>query len=223
MIRVLLYTREPLLAAGLSSVLAVTDGLRVSGCCSALESVGPEARESQPGVLLLDVDSGIDLRLLRDLCVGLSGMAGVVLWQRVYGSFTLQALALGVRGVLLKTLPVEMVALCLARVASGGLWVDSGLADVAVARPAIPLTRREGQLVSALSQGMTNRQIACALGITEGTVKVCMSRLFIKLGVANRFELALWGPRNLASAAAAAPADGFLAQPVRSLFVESGR
>ena len=59
------------------------------------------------------------------------------------------------------------------------------------------LTRREGQLVSLLSQGLKNKEIATALTISEGTVKVYLSRLFQKLGVKDRFELALYGLKNL--------------------------
>ena len=59
------------------------------------------------------------------------------------------------------------------------------------------LTQREGQLVSLLSQGLKNKEIATTLMISEGTVKVYLSRLFQKVGVKDRFELALFGLKNL--------------------------
>ena len=55
-----------------------------------------------------------------------------------------------------------------------------------VGPPIRPLTRREGQLVSLLSQGLKNKEIATALTISEGTVKVYLSRLFQKLGVKDQ-------------------------------------
>jgi DNA-binding NarL/FixJ family response regulator len=58
------------------------------------------------------------------------------------------------------------------------------------------LTAREAQLVRLLSLGLKNREIAATLSVTEGTVKVYLSRLFAKLGVKDRFELALYGMRN---------------------------
>ena len=61
----------------------------------------------------------------------------------------------------------------------------------------IALTKREGQLVSLLSQGLKNKEIASMLLISEGTVKVYLSRLFQKVGVKDRFELALYGLKNL--------------------------
>src|SRR5208283_3565117 len=93
----------------------------------------------------------------------------------------------------------------------------------------IALTKREGQLVTLLSQGLKNKEIATALSISEGTVKVYMSRLFQKLGVKDRFELALYGLKNLApdsrvteasSVSAAKRQVAPLWQPPRSFFVE---
>ena len=59
------------------------------------------------------------------------------------------------------------------------------------------LSRREGQLITLLSQGLKNKEIAFTLKITEGTVKVYLSHLFQKVGVKDRFELAVFGLNNL--------------------------
>jgi DNA-binding CsgD family transcriptional regulator len=69
----------------------------------------------------------------------------------------------------------------------------------------VALSRREGELVSLLSQGLKNKEIASQLSIGEGTVKVYLSELFEKVGVKDRFELALYGLKNLTSAQS--PAD----------------
>jgi DNA-binding CsgD family transcriptional regulator len=63
----------------------------------------------------------------------------------------------------------------------------------------VSLTRREGQLVGLIAQGLKNKELAYALGITEGTVKVYLSRIFKKLGVNDRFELALYALKNVVS------------------------
>jgi DNA-binding CsgD family transcriptional regulator len=91
------------------------------------------------------------------------------------------------------------------------------------------LTRREGQLVTLLAQGLKNKEIATSLNISEGTVKVYLSRLFQKLGVKDRFELALYGLKNLAPGASSVDTSGDdsarrpmapMWQPPRSFFVE---
>jgi DNA-binding NarL/FixJ family response regulator len=86
---------------------------------------------------------------------------------------------------------------CLTRVLDGELWFEKALTDSLMSAQQFRLTRREGQLVSLVSQGMKNKEVATALNISEGTVKVYLSRLFQKLGVKDRFELALYGLKNL--------------------------
>jgi len=135
-------------------------------------------------------------------------------------------MSLGVRGILRKTLPTETLLRCLTRVMDGELWFEKALTDSIMSARRYSLTRREGQLVSLLSQGLKNKEIATALNISEGTVKVYLSRLFQKLGVKDRFELALYGLKNLAPGgslengekptSAGAP----VWQPPRSFFVE---
>src|ERR1022692_3138859 len=139
-----------------------------------------------------------------------------------------QAMSLGVRGILRKTLPTETLLRCLMRVNEGELWFEKALTDSIMTARRYSLTRREGQLVTLLSQGLKNKEIATALHISEGTVKVYLSRLFQKLGVKDRFELALYGLRNLAPGASS-PDDGSAGsakkpiapmwQPPRSFFV----
>jgi DNA-binding CsgD family transcriptional regulator len=106
-------------------------------------------------------------------------------------------MGLGVRGILRKTLPMDLQIKCLQKVHAGELWFEKALTDSFLSARRIALTRREGQLVTLLSQGLKNKEIATALSISEGTVKVYLSRLFQKVGVKDRFELALFGLKNL--------------------------
>ena len=106
-------------------------------------------------------------------------------------------MALGVRGILRKTLPSDLLIKCLQRVNEGEFWFEKALTDSFLSAKRIALTKREGQLVSLLSQGLKNKEIASMLLISEGTVKVYLSRLFQKVGVKDRFELALYGLKNL--------------------------
>ena len=58
------------------------------------------------------------------------------------------------------------------------------------------LTPREKQLIALLAQGLRNREIADSLDITEGTVRIYLSKLYLKTGSRDRFELALLGLPN---------------------------
>jgi DNA-binding NarL/FixJ family response regulator len=122
----------------------------------------------------------------------------IVLWvNSISTELAFQAMGLGVRGILRKTLPTDLQVKCLQKVQAGELWFEKALTDSFLCARRVALTQREGQLVSLLSQGLKNKEIATTLMISEGTVKVYLSRLFQKVGVKDRFELALFGLKNL--------------------------
>lgn len=229
MASVLLCTDEPILAEGLTKILSGGESLRLSSWCAKVEGIAQELEKTQPDILLVDMTSDVTFSVLSSLH-GLASQARIVLWVHAISTeLALQAMSLGIRGILRKTLPVETLVRCLTRVTEGELWFEKALTDSIMGARRYSLTRREGQLVALLSQGLKNKEIATALTISEGTVKVYLSRLFQKLGVKDRFELALYGLKNLApgtvsmdsgsnerSGRPVAP----IWQPPRSFFVE---
>ena len=199
MIRVLLYTDEPVLASGLETVLVPSTGFQLVSMCSGTGSLVQEARLHNPGLLLLDLTQDLTFGVLLDAQRQLPG-ARIVLWVRTISTeLAYQAIEHGVRGILRKTHPADVLVKCLQMVADGGLWFEETLKASFNSMRTISLTRRESQLVSLLSQGLKNKEIAATLFISEGTVKVYLSRLFQKLGVKDRFELALFGLKNMPS------------------------
>jgi DNA-binding NarL/FixJ family response regulator len=112
-----------------------------------------------------------------------------------------QAVGLGIRGILRKTLPPELQVKCLRQVQAGELWIEKALVDDFISARRVTLTPREGQLMTLLSQGLKNKEIAFQLRVSEGTVKVYLSRLYQKAGVKDRFELALVSLKNLSGEA----------------------
>jgi DNA-binding CsgD family transcriptional regulator len=63
--------------------------------------------------------------------------------------------------------------------------------------PAVHLTRRENQLLALVSEGLKNKEISARMGITAGTVKMYLEKLFDKVGARDRYELALYGLQTL--------------------------
>jgi len=59
-----------------------------------------------------------------------------------------------------------------------------------------PITNRERHVVKLVSEGCSNKEIAARLGLTEGTVKIYVSHIYIKLSIENRVQLALWWIRS---------------------------
>ncbi len=125
------------------------------------------------------------------------GGVPVISWQRSTASEpALNALDLGAAGVLNDVSNPEDVRACLQAVTSGMRWVPPSVTQAVLNTRRCHLSRREGQLLKLIAQGLRNKEIAYALSITEGTVKVYLSRLFTKVGVSDRFELALLGLRH---------------------------
>jgi len=73
----------------------------------------------------------------------------------------------------------------------------------------VTLTPRESQLVTLLSGGLKNKEIAAELGLTVGTVKVYLAHLFHKSGAKDRFELAVQGIKNSNLAGASTESESF--------------
>jgi DNA-binding NarL/FixJ family response regulator len=152
-----------------------------------------------PDLLLLDLTGDVTCALLSDLKRAYPNMK-IVLWANAISTETaVQALGLGIRGILRKNLPIELQVKCLQRVQAGELWFEKTFTDGILAGSHPALTPREDQLLELLIQGMKNKEIAAAMSIEEGSVKILLSRLFQKVGVNDRFELALFGLKHRAA------------------------
>jgi len=148
---------------------------------------------------LVDLTPEITLAVLSELKDAMQ-FCKVVLWvNEISTELAYQAMGMGVRGILRKRLPADWQLESLQKVLAGELWFEKALTDSFLRSKRVVLTKREGEMVSLLSQGLKNKEIATELGIAEGTVKVYISRLFDKVGVQDRFELALYGLKNLTS------------------------
>jgi two-component system response regulator DesR len=163
----------------------------------SVSSLMEQMAQSSPDLILMDLTPEITFAVLSDMKHAMS-TSKIVLWvNSISTELAFQAMGLGVRGILRKTLPTDLQVKCLQKVQGGELWFEKALTDSFLCARRVALTQREGQLVSLLSQGLKNKEIATTLMISEGTVKVYLSRLFQKVGVKDRFELALFGLKNL--------------------------
>jgi DNA-binding NarL/FixJ family response regulator len=210
MVRVVVYSDQPILAKGLESLIAADPALELSACCSSVANVTEHLANENPDLAVLDLTPEITSTALNELR-NLSPESKLILWTNsIAGDFALQALTIGIRGVLRKTLSLEAHRQCLHRVYSGELWFEKSLTDSFRAARRVALSPRESQLVTMLSRGLKNKEISGELGITEGTVKVYLSHLFHKSGAKDRFDLALQGLKNLSMAGISTEGQGGL-------------
>jgi DNA-binding NarL/FixJ family response regulator len=203
--RVSVYACEsqPVALEGLARVLESCDDLELAGSSVTLRDALEAVRLLRPSVLMVDQSAGLKV-VFQFLAEARAASPGSqpVLWVNDLAEIDcFRALQLGARGVLKKTLPIASLLDCLRSVAAGNVWIENSLpaqtVDAAERRGALRLTPREREIVHHVCGGLKNKEIASALSITPGTVKVHLMHIFEKTGVKDRFELAVHGRKLL--------------------------
>jgi DNA-binding NarL/FixJ family response regulator len=198
-VQVLLYSDQTFLAEGLASAFSSRPAFQLAASCNSISDVSGIARDRTVDIGLIELTEEVTIPAL--LAIRRTNpRCRLVLWtSTISRELAFQAMELGVRGILPRSTPIERFFTALRTVHEGELWFEKEMLESFLHGKRVVLTRREGQLVSLLSQGLKNKEVAWTLQISEGTVKVYLSRLFKKLGVADRFELALFGLKNMQS------------------------
>ena len=200
-LRVFACEAQPIVLEGLARVLAETGDLEYAGSAASPAEALEFVRSDRPDLLLVDHTPGLkgvfqfisDVRSVCPTCQP-------ILWANELAEVDcFRALQIGARGILKKTLPVASVLECLRSVGRGNVWIESALSENLTGSPerrlASRLTPREKEIVHHVCGGLKNKEIAEALTITPGTVKVHLMHIFEKTGVKDRFELAVHGRR----------------------------
>lgn len=197
---IVVISDRQILAEGIKSVIAGMGDFALSAVYPSRDFFIAGLHETEaPGLLLLDAALATTLDAIKDLR-SVSPRTQIILWvEGLLPEFAQQALQTGVRALLPKTASIEVHADCIRRVANGELWIQKELSAILLSTKKTRLTPREQQLMALLAQGLKNKEIGGQLNITEGTVKVYLSRLFAKVGANDRFDLALLALRNMAS------------------------
>jgi two-component system, NarL family, nitrate/nitrite response regulator NarL len=206
MTRIALFSEQPFLIAGFEAALEASKTLSLAGAYQTIAALQAQAGPGEPNVVLMELTDSMTLARVTEFACCFSRSA-VVLWvDRVLPEFAAQAIAAGIRGILRRNLSIGTQLDCLEKIAAGELWVEKDLCDEMLTTRRVPLTGRERELVTLLAQGLKNKELAYELGITEGTVKVYLSRLFQKVGAKDRFELAIFALKNYYASQTGEPA-----------------
>jgi DNA-binding NarL/FixJ family response regulator len=189
---------QPIVVEGLRSVFAADPGLTFAGTRPNLPEALDEIRGCRPDIVLVDQNQGFKaaIQFVGDVKT-VSPDSRAILWvHELAEAECFRVLQMGARGVVRRSMPVSALLDCIHAVASGSVWVENGIPPQLSAfhRHGAPrLTSRERDIVRCVCQGLKNKEIARALSITPGTVKVHLMHIFEKTGVKDRFELAMQG------------------------------
>jgi two-component system nitrate/nitrite response regulator NarP len=202
MTKVLLADDHPIVLSGIEALLKGTQYTVVAKVRDGF-SVLEELPKSRPDILVLDVNmpqrSGVDV--LRTLRSRGDQRPIVLLTAEMASERAIETMQLGVSGLVLKDTAPELLLTCLDAVSEGRRWIDRGVLQSALdsalddkgsgAGPLAALSGKERAVVGLVAQGLRNKEIAGELGVTEGTVKVHLHKIYEKLNVTNRTELAI--------------------------------
>jgi DNA-binding NarL/FixJ family response regulator len=207
-LRVLLADDDPLVLAGLRTILSAADDLVIVGEAADGAAAVAAAGERRPAVVLMDIRMpGVDgIAATSQITARPDPPKVIVLTTFHLDDYVLSALRAGASGFLLKDTPPADIIRALRLVAAGEAMLSPAVTRTlieqfgadepaprrAAAREALrTLTDRERDVATEVAQGRSNAEIAARLYMSEATVKAHVSRVLAKLGAANRVQIAM--------------------------------
>ena len=207
---VLTIDDHPLFRKGVSDLIAMDDQLQLIGEATNGHDGVLMAQSHNPDLILLDINmkgmNGLEtLRELKRLDVD-----SLILMLTVSDNEedVLSALRIGADGYLLKDMEPEDILESIHKALQGTLVISERLTQLLAKAlrddeklnendHLAPLTTREQEILAHIANGMSNKRIALALDISEGTVKVHVKHLLKKLNLHSRTEAAVWALRRM--------------------------
>ncbi len=205
-IRLLVADDHEVVRYGLRSLLENTEITVIAEATSGAEAV-ELTFEHNPDLVMLDVRMPNGDGLMALGRIKLERPDNPVLMFSAYDNptYIARAVALGASGYVLKTAEADRVLTAIRKSAAGeNIWTRDELRRVtgALSTPRltadveVPLTQRESEVLRQLALGLTNKEIAQALGISYETVKEHVQHILRKVGVTDRTQAADWAVRQ---------------------------
>lgn len=200
-IRIVAADDHPIVLDGLERLFGLEPDLEIAARCVRGSEVLEAVERLKPDVLVLDLrmPGNEDLAVLRELRRLRCPSAIVLLAAEIGQEQLLEAMRLGVRGVVLKEMAPQMLVRCIRKVHAGERWIEKESFGRAMERLLNreqgtrdiyeQLSPREVEIVRLVAQGLRNRELGQRLGIQEGTVKNHLHSIYEKLGVESRTAL----------------------------------
>ncbi len=234
-IRVIVADTQSIFRVGMRRIFAVEEDMRVVGQAETLGQVMSAVQKYPADILLFDVRIAPDQpEAVSEVLKKAAELKIVTLVSEITEELTVEYLRRGVRGLITRGVPPDLLVRCIRRVAAGETWLDHRSVNwvidayraqaslLTAPRARTRLTDKELLIVACLTRGMKNKEIASEVGTTEQVVKNYLRKVYDKLGVSDRLELALYcvhhrllegvrppsEERAEAAAAAATPTEG---------------
>jgi DNA-binding NarL/FixJ family response regulator len=208
-IRVLIADNNQMNSELLAVALRRCRPIQLAGCATDYASLRDAVASAKPHVLLISPDledgTGTGFRILREFRMAQIPTKVVVLLDSARKERVLEAFWCGAQGVFSKSGSIKTLCKCIISVHSGQVWANSEQMKQVLealtysspprlvdAKGVDLLTQREQEVVRCLAEGLSNREVAQRLQLSQHTVKNYLLHIFDKLGVSSRVEVVLY-------------------------------
>src|SRR5579871_1074314 len=204
-VRVIVADTQAIFRAGLRKIFALEDDIRVVGQAETLAQTQSAVTKFSADILIFESALAPNpVEAVSELMRQNAKLRVVVVTPGADEELTLELFRRGAHGIVSREVEPELMVDCLRKVVAGETWLDQQAIHWVMeayrnqnsrssgARPKVQLTPKETLIVSCVTQGMKNKEIALRVGTTEQVVKNYLRKVYDKLGVADRLELALY-------------------------------
>jgi DNA-binding NarL/FixJ family response regulator len=208
-IRVIVADSQAIFRAGLRKIFAAEDDIRVVGQAETFEQTLSAIQKLTAEILILEAAlAERPVKGLQEICTEAPDVRIVLVIETPDRELTLDLFRRGAHSIVSREVDSDLFIECLRKVAEGEPWLEPHAVKwvleayrtqgtrPASARTKVQLTPKEALIVSCVTQGMKNREVAASVGTTEQVVKNYLRKVYDKLGVADRLELALYYLNN---------------------------
>jgi len=208
-VRIILADSQAIYRVGIRKVFALEDDLRVVAQADSLENLRAAIERYPTDIVLLE--GGLlagTANVIPELLRSAPDVKLIVQAIQSDENQTVELYRRGVRGIISRSISPDLLVRCVRRIAAGETWIDNQsvnwvieayraqAAALVSPRTQPRLSPKEMAIIACITQGKRNKEIAFQLGTTEQVIKNYLRKIYDKLGVSDRLELALYCLHN---------------------------
>jgi DNA-binding NarL/FixJ family response regulator len=208
-IRIVLADSQAIYRVGIRKVFALEDDLRVVAQADSIENLRAALKRYPTDVVLIEGGLLAGTANVIPELLNLAPEAKLIVQALAADeSYTVELYRRGVRGIITRAISPDLLVRCVRRIAAGETWIDNQsvtwvieayraqAASLLSPRTQPRLSTKEMAIITCITQGKRNKEIAFQLGTTEQVIKNYLRKIYDKLGVSDRLELALYCLHN---------------------------
>ncbi len=208
-IRVILADSQAIYSFGIRRIFTLENDIRVVAQADSLENLRAAIKRHPTDVVLIEGEllngATSSIPELRRIAPNIKFIVHTVTADQ---SHTVALYRHGIRGIISRSISADLLVRCVRRIATGETWIDNQALNWVIEayrvqetallnpQPRKRLSPKETVIITCITQGKRNKEIASQLGTTEQVIKNYLRKIYQKFGVADRLELALYCLHN---------------------------